>query len=133
MNRNTIGFSISVFALSLAILCFVDIFVFSKVIHVPDWAFSLPGPLFLTHYIVAVCLIPVVVLSNGFRMAISNVIATIMSAPILGLIIFSVSADWQGYFFSGLTINYLWIVFFHCFPPAIALLGLRACVQYLRI
>lgn len=42
LNRNQLALGISIVALSVAMVVWVELFIFSKVVHLPQWADVLP-------------------------------------------------------------------------------------------
>lgn len=128
MNRNQWAFIISTTLLSAVILIWLDLFLFGKVACLPAWAEMLPFSIYTPSYLIFLCLIPVVFLTDTRTNAFLFTYKSLLLSPVLGLLIYVLSDNlWSiNNLFLNVSFNYAWIVLFHGLIPAILLLTLRA-------
>ena len=129
MNRNRIAFSASLVTLSAAMVIWGDLFRWSKVTYLPEWAHALPASLMLPSYLTFVCLLPAALGTVSLANARAFVLKTVLVAPIAAVIAFAVSPQHQNaaLLFNAL-FHYVWIVLFFCALPAILAILIRAAI-----
>jgi len=134
LNLQSVGFVISLLMLSLAIVIWSDLFLFSKIVHLPEWAEILPNPIDAPKYITFLCLIPVVFAAKNLVNATASTSKVIFLASLAALPGYALNTtvlDMRLLF--NLAFHYFWIIGFHCLLPALVLLGLRAVLQWLTL
>ena len=106
-----------------------DLFRWSKVVYLPEWAKALPAPLMLPSYLTFVCLLPAAFASDSLTFASAAVSKSVLLAPFAAVIAFALNSPHQD---ASLLLNalfhYVWIVLFFCALPAILVLLVRAAV-----
>ena len=127
LNRNQLALGISIFALSLAMVVWVDLFTFSKVVHLPQWADALPLPIFAPSFLVLFCLIPAAFGTDSFKSACQAIIFSLLVCPLAAVVAYALNPLNQTRFLPANAIfNYFWVIGFHCFIPALLVLMTRA-------
>jgi len=133
LNRNQLALGISIVALSVAMVVWVDLFIFSKVVHLPQWADALPWPIFAPSFLVFFCLIPAAFGPDSFKSACHAIIFSLLVSPIAAVIAYAVNPLYQDRFLpANALFNYFWVIGFHCLAPAMLLLAVRAIVYFTR-
>jgi len=127
MTRNTIGFLLSLPALSIAVFVLRDIYLFSKVSIRPDWAGFLPTWLGVSDFIGLCCLVPAALLPERLRSAAAALAKCVALAPLPVLIVYSNDHAHSG-LWMNLLFNYGWVGL-QCLIPAAMLLLLRGIVD----
>jgi hypothetical protein len=132
MNRNRIAFIASTFLLSAAILIWVELFTFSKVANLPEWAKVLPTPIMAPAYLAFVCLIPAAVVADSLKSACLAVTKSVQLSPLAAIAAYALNPAYHDRFLlANVLFNYVWIALFHCFLPALLLVCVRAVFHYL--
>jgi len=133
LNRNQLALGISIVALSVAMVVWVDLFIFSKVVHLPQWADALPLPILAPSFLVFFCLIPAAFGPDSFKSACHAIIFSLLVCPIAAVISYAVNPLYQDWFLpANALFNYFWVIGFHCLVPAMLLLAVRAIVYFTR-
>lgn len=131
MNRNRIAFFASLAALSAAMVIWSDLFRWSKVVYLPEWAKALPAPLMLPSYLTFVCLLPASLGTDSLAAARAAVLNSVLLAPFAAVITFALNPLHQN---SSLLFNalfhYAWIVLFFCALPAILVAFIRMGIDF---
>ena len=131
MNRNHTAFVASTLLLSAAMVIWVDLFTFSKVVYLPAWAKVLHTPIMAPAYLAFVCLIPAVFVASSLENARLAVIKSVLLSPVAAIAAYALNPAYQDRFLPmNVLFNYVWIVLFHCFLPALLLVGARAVFHY---
>jgi hypothetical protein len=132
-NPQSLAFVLSLFLLSLAVVIWSDLFLFSKTVYLPEWTKILPSPIDVPKFITFICLLPVVFSAKTLVKATTSTSKVILLAPLAALTKYLLNtAVLDIHLLLNLVFHYLWIVGFHCLLPALALLGLRVIWQCLR-
>ena len=131
MNRNHIAFFASLAALSAAMVIWGDLFRWSKVVYLPEWAKALPAPLMLPSYLAFVCLLPAAFGTDRLAAARAAVLKSVLLAPFVAIITFALNPLHQGasLLFNAL-FHYAWIVLFFCTLPAILVVFIRVGIDF---
>ncbi|WP_459720193.1 hypothetical protein [Sideroxyarcus sp. TK5] len=131
VSRNRIAYFISLAALSAAMVIWGDLFRWSKVIHLPEWANALPEPLMLPAYITFVCLLPAALGADNMVSARSAVLSTVLIAPVVAVATYALEPLHQNaeLLFNAL-FHYVWIVLFFCVLPAILVILIRVLIEF---
>ena len=108
-----------------------DLFRWSKVAYLPEWANALPAPLMLPSYLTFVCLLPAALGTDSLANARAVVLKTVLIAPLAAVIAFAVSPQHQNaaLLFNAL-FHYVWIVLFFCALPAVLVILVRAAIAF---
>lgn len=133
LNRNQLALSASIVALSVAMVVWVDLFTFSKVVHLPQWADALPWPIFTPSFLALVCLVPAAFGTDAFASACKAVIFSLMVSPLAAVVACALNPFYQDRFLpANAVFNYFWVIGFHCLIPAVLLLAVRAILYFTR-
>jgi hypothetical protein len=126
MTRNNVAFLASTFLLSAAMVIWVDLFTFSKVVYLPAWTKVLPITIMAPSYIAFFCLIPATFIANNLASARVAVAKSVLLSPLAAIAIYAFNPSHQNRFlFANTLFNYVWIVLFYCLLPALLLVGAR--------
>jgi hypothetical protein len=130
MHRDHIALGVSTVALGAAMVAWFDLFAFSKVVYVPDWAPFLPTPPFAGAIVAMPFLIPVVLFSHSLRAACTGVIFAAALSPVPALVVYALAPLHQH---SGLPLNllvqYVLLAVLGCLLPGSVMLGLRLVLK----
>jgi hypothetical protein len=133
-NPQSLGFVLSMFMLSLAVVIWSDMFLFSKTVYFPEWTKILPSPIDAPKFITFLCLISVVFSAKTLVKATTSTSKVILLAPLAALPKYVLNtAVLDIHLLLNLVFHYLWMIGFHCLLPALALLGLRTIWQWLSL
>ncbi|MGN7917685.1 hypothetical protein [Lysobacter sp. 22409] len=127
MKRNTVGFLLSLSALSIAVFVFRDIYLFSKVSIRPDWAQFLPTWLGVSDFIGLLCLAPAALMPERLKSVAAALAKCVFLAPLPVLIVYSNDHAHSG-LWMNLLFNYGWVGL-HCLIPAVMLFVVRGIVD----
>jgi hypothetical protein len=131
MTRNNIAFLASTFFLSVAMVIWVDLFTFSKVVYLPAWAKVLPIPIMVPAYIAFLCLIPATIIANTLASTRVAIAKSVLLSPLAAIAIYALNPSHQNRFlFANALFNYVWIVLFHFLLPALLLIGARTIFHF---
>ncbi|AVY95404.1 MULTISPECIES: hypothetical protein [Microvirgula] len=132
LNRNHLAFIASTVLLSTVMVIWVDLFTFSKVFHIPEWAKTLSAPEKIPAYLAFACLVPAAFLTDNISRACQVVAKTVLLSPLPAISVYAFNLKSQDFSLLFNTIfSYVWIVLFHCFIPATILLVARFAIQRL--
>lgn len=119
--------------LAVSIVVWRDLFFFSKVVHLPEWATNLPSPIYTPAYLALVCLVPATFIPSTVSRAVRAVAWAVAISPIPALFVYIVGAAPRGAdFWLNALFNYSWVVGFHCLVPALALLAVRGVARTIK-
>ncbi|ALN64899.1 putative membrane protein [Lysobacter antibioticus] len=127
MKRNTVGFLLSLLALSVAVIVFRDSYLFSKVSIRPPWAEFLPGWLGVSDFIGLLCLAPAALLPERLKSAAAALATCVLLAPVPVLIAYS-NYHAHAIVWMSLLFDYCWVGL-HCLIPAVMLFIVRGIVD----
>lgn len=131
MTRNNIAFLTSTILLSAAMVIWVDLFTFSKVVYLPAWTRVLPIPIMVPAYIAFFCLIPATFLADTLASTRVAIAKSVLLSPLAAIAIYALNPSHQNRFlFANTLFNYVWIVLFHFLLPALLLVGTRSIFHY---
>ncbi|WP_378007841.1 hypothetical protein [Aeromonas jandaei] len=83
ITRNHWSLATSIIMLAAVMVTWPNLFLWSKVIHFPDWAEHLPAPVFTGAYVSFVCLIPAALGADNFSSAKRALFVAVVIAPAL--------------------------------------------------
>lgn len=131
INRNQLSMLASILLLSAAMVIWVDLFIFSKVIFLPDWADALPRPVDAPSFLAFLCLLPAALIASTIRYAVRGVVVSVVVAPLFAVATFALDPIHQNSFIvANVLFHYVWIILFHCAIPSMLLLSLRVTAHY---
>jgi len=131
-NRNQLALGISIVALSVAMVVWVELFTFSKVVHLPQWADALPWPIFAPSFLVLFCLIPAAFGTDTFKSAYKAIIFSLLVCPLAAVVAYALNPLNQTRFLpANALFNYFWVIGFHCLIPALLVLVTRAIFDFI--
>jgi hypothetical protein len=130
MQRDRTALIVSTIALGVAMLAWFDLFAFSKVVYLPDWASLLPTPPFTGVVLAIPFLIPVVHFSHSLRAASKGTLCAAALAPLPSLVVYGLAPLHQH---SGLALNlliqYIVLAVLGCLLPGSVMLGFRMVLK----
>jgi hypothetical protein len=130
MHRDQVAMGVSTAALGAAMVAWFDLFAFSKVVYVPDWASFLPTPPFAGAIVAMPLLIPVALFSHSLRATCTGVLFAAALAPVPALVVYALAPLHQH---SGLPLNllvqYVLLAVLGCLLPGLVMLGLRVVLN----
>ena len=131
MNRNRIAFFTSLAALSAAMVIWGDLFRWSKVVYLPEWAKALPAPIMLPSYLAFFCLLPATLGTDSLTAARAAASKSILLAPLAAVIAFALNPLHQdaSLLFNAL-FHYVWIILFFCALPAVLAVLIRVGIDF---
>ena len=133
-NNQSTCFVVSLLFLSLAMVFWSDLFLFSKTVRLPEWAESLPSPINAPKYIAFLCLIPAVLFASTLANASAQISKIIIIASIFPVLIYTFKTNSHGInLVYNVIFQYLWVIGWNCLLPALILLGLHSIWQFLAI
>lgn len=133
LNRNQLALGISIVALTVVMIVWVDLFTFSKAVHLPQWADALPWPIFAPSFLVFFSLIPAAFGTDTFANAYKAIIFSLLVCPLAAVVAYALNPLYQTRFLpANALFNYFWVIGFHCLVPAMVLLAVRAIVYFTR-
>jgi hypothetical protein len=131
MKRSQAASIASTLLLSAAIVIWIDLFAFSKTVHLPAWTSVLPMPMMTPAYLAFICLIPAAVVASSLKNACVAVTKSVLLSPLAAMAAYALNPAYQDRFLPiNLLFNYVWIVLFNCLLPAMLLVGARAAFHY---
>jgi hypothetical protein len=101
--------------------------------YLPAWTAMLPFSIYTPSYLIFLCLIPVVFLTDTRTNALLFTYKSLLLSPLLGLLVYALSRDSGsiGSFFFNISFNYAFIVLFHGLIPFTFLFALRAAPAFI--
>lgn len=133
MNLNRLAFFASMVALSAAMVIWGDLFRWSKVTYLPEWAKALPAPLMLPSYLAFICPLPAVLITDSLASARAAVVRSVLLSPLAAVIAYALNPLHQDRFLvANMLFNYVWIVLFFCVLPAVLVVLIRAAIERAR-
>ena len=134
MHRDAITTAISALLLCGAMLLWQDLFLFSKVVHLPSWTDHLPRPINTAAYLAFVCLMPVALATTTLVRAVCAQTLVLVVAPLPAVALYAASREPGSNFelLANTSFQYLWMVGFHCLVPAVILLAVRFVARTVR-
>lgn len=131
MNRNQLALSISIIALSTAMLVWVELFVFSKVVYLPGWTHILPWPMFAPSFLACICLLPAAFGTDSLASSRKAITVSVLIPPIAAVAAYSLNPLYQDRFLpANALFNYFWVIGFHCLAPALILYSVRLLIHF---
>lgn len=131
MNRNRIAFFASLAALSAAMVIWGDLFRWSKVAYLPEWAKALPAPLMLPSYLTFVCLLPAAFGTDSLTSARAAVLKSVLLAPFAAVVAYALNPLHQDFsLIPNALFHYVWIVLFFCVLPAVFVVFIHAVIEF---
>jgi len=132
-KRNLLAAFASLLPLAAAMLMWGDLFLWAKVLHIPDWLNALPAPLLFPAYLAFLCLLPAALLADELVAAGVAVALAVLVAPLFAVAAYALQARHQdGALLANMAFHYCWIVLFFCVVPALLVLLFRAALDWIR-
>lgn len=127
MKRDRLAFAVSAAVLATAMWHWFDMFAFSKVVYVPQWASLLPLPPLAGSFVAIPFLIPVACMTQNMRAGCKGVVWAAVVSPVPALVAYALAPSHQH---AGLPLNLLvqftTLSVLGCLFPGSVMLGLRA-------
>lgn len=133
LKRNQVAMGVSLFALSICMVIWTDLFVFSKVVYLPHWAQWLPWPMLAPATLAFICLLPATFGADSLANSRKAITQAVLLAPTVALATYALNPLHQnGYLPANALFNYFWIIGFHCLAPALMLWSIRLLIHFAR-
>lgn len=125
-SRNHLSLALSILMLAGAMVAWPNLFLWSKVVHLPRWAEHLPAPVFTGAYISFLCLIPAALGANSFYSAKRSLLVAVAVAPLFAVATFVLAPEHQNeHLLFNVAFHYVWVVLFCMLVPAFILVAIR--------
>ncbi|QWT45258.1 hypothetical protein [Azospira inquinata] len=129
ISRNHLSLVSSIILLASAMVVWPNLFLWSKVAHLPAWAEHLPAPVFTGAYVSFVCLIPAALWTDTFSSAKRALLSAVIVAPVFAVATYTLSPEHQDqYLLFNVLFHYVWVILFCMFVPACALAAIRKII-----
>ena len=123
--RNKIAIGISVASMVTVLLVWPELYLWSKVMRLPEWSKELPLPLFTGMYMSAVCLLPAAFMTNSVVSSRRGLMVVLLVAPIPALVMYSLDHGVNQFLLFNVVFQYIWIIMFGMLIPALTLGSVR--------
>lgn len=122
ISRNRLALALSIIPLIIAMVVWPELFLWSKVVHLPSWAKFLPTPIFTGAYVSFLCLIPAAFLTTSFASAKRALFMTVAIAPTVAVTTYVLDiAHIDKYLPFNIVFHYFWVMLFCLLLPAVIL------------
>ena len=108
-----------------AMLLWPELYVFSKIMTIPDWANYLPSPVNTGAYLATLSLLPVAWGLARFRQAVKATLLVVLVAPVLPIITHVLTTGPTDYSGQIVLFNYVFVLCISVAAPTLVLLVLR--------
>ena len=126
LSRNQLPILLSVTSLAIAMAVWPELFLWSKVVHLPRWAEFLPTPIFSGAYVSLLCLLPAAFLTESFAGAKRALLFTVAITPAAAVATYALNPiHLNKYLPFNAVFHYLWVILFCLLPPAVILGAIR--------
>ena len=130
MQRSVFVTIASTLLLGTCIIVWPVLFLFSKVLHAPDWASALPSTLLAAPLLAIVCLSPIVIFVSGFGLCARCLLASILVAPLVAVAVYlSKNHGRDDSLWFNALFNYPWVLGFQLLVPGAVLLVAKATIS----
>lgn len=131
INRDALMLIASTVALSVVMINWIDLFIFSKSVHLPSWMKIFPWPIYMPSFLGSLCFFPAAFGTTSMTAAakailISCFFSTFFALTIHTLRFFDDSNNW----IENFIFNYFWIIFFHFATGAVVLFLIRLLIVF---
>lgn len=129
ISPNHLSLATSIILLAFAMVVWPNLFLWSKVVHLPAWAEHLPAPVFTGAYISFVCLIPAALWAETYSSATRALLSSVIVTPVFAVATYALSPENQDqYLLFNVVFHYVWVVLFSMLVPAGALALIRKII-----
>jgi hypothetical protein len=129
ISRNHLSLTISIFMLAAAMVAWPNLFLWSKVVHLPRWADQLPAPVFTGAYVSFVCLLPAALGTDSFCSAKRALLIAVVVAPLFAVATYTLAPEHQNeYLLFNVVFHYVWVVLFCMLVPAAILAAVKKLI-----
>lgn len=133
ISRNQQALALNTVLLVMAMIVWPELFLWSKVVHIPSWAELLPTPIFTGAYVSFLCLLPAAFLTESFAGAKRALLVAVVITPAAAVATYALNpAHHNKYLLFNVVFHYVWAVLFCLLLPALILLLIRKLVSYGR-
>jgi hypothetical protein len=130
-NRNRLALGASIIALSISMVLWVDLFTFSKVVHLPGWAQVLPWPMLAPSFLVFACLLPAAFGTDSLASSRKAITVSVLLAPFAAVASYALNPSYQDRFLpANALFTYFWVIGWHCLLPALIIYSGRLLVHF---
>lgn len=132
ISRNQLALALSIIPLSIAMIVWPELFLWSKVVHLPNWAKLLPAPIFAGAYVSLLCLLPAAFLTESFASAKRALLMAVAITPAAAIVPYALNPIYfDKYLPFNVVFHYLWVILFCLLLPALILGTIRKFASFL--
>lgn len=131
ISRNQLALALSVIPLAIAMFVWPELFLWSKVVHLPRWAEFLPTPIFAGAYVSLLCLLPAAFLTESFAGAKRALLLAVAITPVAAVSTYALDPiHLNKYLPFNVVFHYFWAILFCLLFPALILGTIRKLVSF---
>ncbi|MDX7780064.1 hypothetical protein SJR98_18450 [Aeromonas hydrophila] len=128
-TRNHLSLATSIIILAAVMVIWPNLFLWSKVVHLPDWAEHLPAPVFTGSYVSFVCLIPAALGADNFSSAKRVLFVAVVVTPLFAVATYALNPEHQNeHLLFNVVFHYIWIILFCMLIPAAILAAIKKII-----
>ncbi len=131
ISRNQLALALSVTSLAITMVVWPELFLWSKVVHLPSWAEFLPTPIFAGAYVSLLCLLPAAFLTESFAGAKRALLIAVVITPAAAVATYVLNPiHLNKYLPFNAVFHYLWVILFCLLLPAAILGAIRKLASF---
>lgn len=131
ISRNHLALALSAIPLAIAMLAWPELFLWSKVVHLPSWTELLPMPLFAGAYISFLCLLPAAFFTESFAGAKRALLMAVIITPVAAVATYAFNPIHHNkYLPFNVVFHYVWVILFCLLLPAVILGTIRKLASF---
>lgn len=120
-NKNTITFVLSACLLTISIINWQELYLFSKIIYLPEWVKLLPSHFIASPIITILCLIPCALMTGNTTLTIKNTLLVCLLSPFTAVFFIFLTRTDSSFSVMNFIYQYLYILLMSCLIPIIVL------------
>ena len=131
ISRDHLALALSMLLLATAMVAWPELFLWSKVVHLPRWAELLPSPILAGAYVSFLCLLPAAFLTGSFAGAKRALLLVAAITPATAVATYALNPIHHNkYLLFNVAFHYVWAILFCLLLPSLILLTIRKLVSY---
>lgn len=131
ISRNQLALALSAIPLAIVMFVWPELFLWSKVVHLPSWAELLPTPIFAGAYVSLLCLLPAAFLADSFAGAKRALLMAVAITPVAAVSTYAVDPiHLNKYLPYNVVFHYFWAILFCLLLPALILSTIRKLASF---